>query len=345
VNLVSLFAPEHGLDGVRPANERIDHEVHGPSGLKIFSLYGATRKPTAAMLRDIDVLVIDLQDIGSRSYTFVSSMRLAAEACIESGKEVLVLDRPNPLGGLKVDGPPLDAQLMSFVGAFRVPYVHGLTIGELAELGRHVNGVFQVPEALRERAAVGIVRMQAWTRALRWPDTELRFVPTSPFVQDFAACVGYAMIGLGCELSGFSHGVGRMHAFRTLQFPRVAPERLQRELQALRLPGLGFRILEVADSGRTTRTVYVDVTDWQAWRPTELSFHLHRLGCRLGGRNPFAAATAARADLFNKHVGSREYWNELVTRGPQADIERFVDQWLERSRNFETFRRRHLLYG
>lgn len=347
VNLVALFAPEHGLDGVQPANERIDHAVHGPSGLTIHSLYGATRKPTRAMLQGIDVLVVDLQDIGSRSYTFVSSMRYAAEACLEADKEVVILDRPNPLGGLKVDGPPLDAQLMSFVGAFRVPYVHGMTIGELAELGRRVNGVFQVPQAVRERARLSVVRMPGWTRALRWPDTELRFLPTSPFVPDFAACVGYAMVGLGCELSGFSHGVGRMHPFRTLQFRGVAPERLLGELQALRVPGVGYRIIEVTDpaSGRATRTVYVDVTDWEAWRPVDLSLHLHRLGCRLSGRNPFAAASASRAELFNKHVGSREYWDELVARGARADIERFIAQWRERSANFDGFRRRFQLYA
>lgn len=347
VKLVALFAPEHGLTGQLAANEKFDVARHEPTGLPVYPAYGATRKPSAAQLAEVDTLVIDLQDIGSRSYTFISAMRLAVEACFELGKEVVILDRPNPLGGLKVDGPPLDAQWLSYVGAFQIPYVHGLTIGELARMSQATPGYFQLPASIRQRGRLQVVPMHGWRRSMRWPDTGLVFVPTSPFVQDYAATVGYAMIGLGCELSGFSHGIGRQHAFRTLQFKGVSPEQLKGELDALNLPGIGFRILSVgASEGRPPmRTVYVDVTDWNAWRPTELSMHLHVLGAKLGRRNPYAEAKQAQADLFRKHHGSEAYWQALVRGGQRTDVRRFVQEWIPKSAAFQASSRPYWLYS
>jgi uncharacterized protein YbbC (DUF1343 family) len=136
VKLVALFAPEHGLWGLDKAGDNFADTIDKRTGLPVYSLHGKTRKPTKEMLKGLDALVIDLQDIGTRSYTFISCLRLTMEACFENGVEVIVLDRPNPLGGLKVDGPPLDAEYVSYVGAFRIPYVHGLTIGELARLAK-----------------------------------------------------------------------------------------------------------------------------------------------------------------------------------------------------------------
>ena len=134
VNLVALYGPEHGIYGDEKANIPVLDRVDRRTGLPVYSLYGKYRKPTPEILAKIDVLVVDLQDVGVRSYTYVSCMRYAMEACFENGVEIIILDRPNPLGGLKVDGPMLDKQFMSYVGAFQVPYVHGLTIGELAFL-------------------------------------------------------------------------------------------------------------------------------------------------------------------------------------------------------------------
>ena len=139
VKLVALYAVEHGLYNEQPAGRPFPDSTDVKTGLPVFSLYNPKSKffrPTPAQLKSIDALVIDLQDIGTRSYTFSGAMKSAMEACFEQGKEVIVLDRPNPLGGLKVGGPPLDAQHMSDVGRFRVPYVHGLTIGELALMAK-----------------------------------------------------------------------------------------------------------------------------------------------------------------------------------------------------------------
>jgi uncharacterized protein YbbC (DUF1343 family) len=196
VRLVALFGPEHGIYGDEAAEIQIADRVDKRTGLPVYSLYGKHRKPTKAMLKGLDALVIDLQDVGSRSYTYVSCMRYAMEACFEEGVEVVVLDRPNPLGGLKVDGPMLDSEWMSYVGAFRVPYVHGLTIGA----------------------------MRGWRRSMRWPETGLRWVPTSPMIPDFSAAVGYAMTGLGTYIGGFRHGVGQRYPFRGLLHLRITSD-------------------------------------------------------------------------------------------------------------------------
>jgi uncharacterized protein YbbC (DUF1343 family) len=151
VHLVALFAPEHGLRGEYPAGANSLDHVDARTGLMIHSLYhGTGTRPTRAQLAGIDAMVIDLQDIGVRSYTFVSAMKVCMEGCFENGVEVVVLDRPNPLGGLKVDGPPLDPQLVSYVGEFRVPYVHGLTIGELARMAKAAPDILKISDAVRE---------------------------------------------------------------------------------------------------------------------------------------------------------------------------------------------------
>ncbi|MBQ1185689.1 MAG: DUF1343 domain-containing protein, partial [Muribaculaceae bacterium] len=134
VNLVALYAPEHGVRGNALGGENISQTKDARTGLKVYSLYGKTYKPTAEMLRDIDIMVYDIQDIGCRSYTFISTMGKAMEACAENGVKFVVLDRPNPLGGEKVEGPLVEIGYKSFVSQYPIPYVYGLTAGELALL-------------------------------------------------------------------------------------------------------------------------------------------------------------------------------------------------------------------
>ena len=345
VKLVALFAPEHGLNGDEEAGRNLADTIDQRSGLPVYSLHGRTRKPTPEMLKGLDALVIDLQDIGVRSYTFSSAMRYAMEACFQNNVEVVVLDRPNPLGGLKVDGPPMDAALMSYVGAFRVPYVHGLTIGELARMAAAAPGVSAVPEAARLNGRLTIVPMQGWRRSMRWPETGLPFVPTSPFVQDFAAVVGYAMTGLGCEIGGFTHGIGRAYPFRGIAFKGRTAEQLQKELESLKLPGLAFaRVTLPGRNGRPAAGVRVDVTDWDEWRPTELSFCLMRLACKWSARNPFATAPEDRISMFKKLVGSEAWWAALSRDGANVNIDGFLTDWRQRARVFQQQARRYWLY-
>jgi uncharacterized protein YbbC (DUF1343 family) len=335
VRLVALFGPEHGIYGNEPAEISIPDRIDPRTGLKVHSLYGRHRKPTPAMLKGLDAFVIDLQDIGSRSYTFVSSMRYAMEACFEAGLEVIVLDRPNPLGGLKIDGPPLDREWASFVGAFPVPYVHGLTIGELARMAAQTPGVMAISREAWGKGRLTIVPMRGWKRSMRWPETGLRWIPTSPMIPDFSACVGYPMTGLGTYLGGFRHGVGVRYPFRGLSHLTLKNDVIERELRSLSLPGLAFRRVSAPNArGEPALGLYVEVIDWDDWRPTELSLHLMRLGCKLEPGNPYAAASRGRQHGFIRHLGSEDFFRELTTKGERIDLASWIRRWEAANRAF-----------
>lgn len=345
-HLVALFAPEHGLYGDRPASENIADTTDPRTGLPVYSLHGANRKPTAAQLKGLDALVIDLQGIGVRSYTFNVVMRYAMDACFTHGVEVIVLDRPNPLGGYKVSGPTLDREWMSGVGAFRVPYVHGLTMGELATMAARAPGVLDVPEAVRVKGRLTVVPMHGWRRSMRWPETGLKFTPTSPMIQDFAAVVGYAMVGLGCEFSGFTHGVGTRYPFRGLGYKGKTTDQLLHDLDALHIPGLRFTRIEAPNrEGKPVSGVYVEISDWDAWDPTRLSFELHRLACIYAGGNPFAKLSPADTRSFNIHVGSTEWWDALRRDGAHVDVEGFLKKWSAADAIYQQQSRRYWLYN
>jgi uncharacterized protein YbbC (DUF1343 family) len=289
--------------------------------------------------------VIDLQDIGSRSYTFVSAMGESLEACIAGGVEVVVLDRPNPLGGRKVDGPPVDPEWRSYVGALPVPYVHGLTIGELARLAVLTPDALKLTDEQRETARLTVVPMRGWKRSMRWPDTGLTWQPTSYYVSDFPAVEGYAMLGLGCQLGDWSHGVGRDHPFRGLYYPRKPAAELARDLNALGLPGIAFRKVDVTDAaGKIRHGVMVEIPDWDALRPTEISFHLMRLACAWSGTNPFRSATKSQMQSFNRHTGSGAFWNAIVRDGAKVDVEKFVNEWTVAAAEFRERSRQFWLY-
>ena len=343
IRLVALFGPEHGIYGNEKANVPIDDKIDPRTGLPVYSLYGKYRKPTAKMLVGLDALVIDLQDVGVRSYTYVSCMRYAMEACFENGVEVVILDRPNPLGGLKVDGPPLDREWRSYVGAFQVPYVHGLTIAELARIAKHTPGCMETSEHIRKNGKLTVIPMRGWRRDMLWTKTGLRWVPTSPYIPDLSAVLGYAMTGLGAQEGGFSHGIGTPYPFRLLRYEGKSPEQIKAALESKRIPGLSYRIVKTQSAtGAPLSGVYVSVTNWDRARPTELSFHMMRLAVVWSSSNPFAASK--NPGLFNKHVGSTAWWDEINLRGAEARVDAFVDQWVEQARNFQQQAKRFWIY-
>ena len=343
VRLVALFGPEHGIYGNEKANQPVDNQIDPRTKLPVYSLYGKYRKPAPEMLRGLDALVIDLQDVGVRSYTYVSCMRYAMEACFENGVEVVVLDRPNPLGGLKVDGPPLDRKWRSYVGAFHVPYVHGLTIGELAQVAKHSPGCMEVTEQVRQSGKLTVIRMRGWRRDMLWPQTGLRWVPTSPYIPDLSAVLGYAMTGLGAQVGGFSHGIGTPYPFRLLRYKGKSATEVQRALASRNIPGLSFRILRTqTKSGANVEGVYVNVSDWAKVHPTEISFHMMQLTAAWTQGNPFASAS--NPTLFNKHVGSTAWWNEISQLGAQARTHEFVRHWAQQARAFQHHHLQFRLY-
>jgi uncharacterized protein YbbC (DUF1343 family) len=339
-----LFGPEHGIYGNEKANVPVDDKIDSRTGLPVYSLYGKYRKPTAKMLLGLDALVIDLQDVGVRSYTYVSCMRYAMEACFENGVEVVILDRPNPLGGLKVDGPPLDREWRSYVGAFHVPYVHGLTIAELARIAKHTPGWMETPEQIRKNGKLTVIPMRGWQRDMLWTQTGLRWVPTSPYIPDLSAVLGYAMTGLGAQEGGFSHGIGTPYPFRLLRYNGKSPEQIKTTLESKRIPGLGYRIVKTQSAtGAPLSGVYVSVTNWNRARPTELSFHMMQLAALWSSSNPFVASK--NPGLFNKHVGSTAWWNEIRQRGAQARVDVFVEQWAQQAKSFQQKAKRFWIYN
>ena len=207
-NLVALYAPEHGIDGTIGAGKYVSTRKDSLTGLTIHSLYGPTRKPTPAMLKDIDVLVYDMQDIGVRSYTYISTMVKCLEACAETGVEFLVLDRPNPLGGNRVEGPGIETKWLSFVGQLPVPYIHGMTAGELARMAKAKGWA-------GSNCNLTVIPMRGWTRGMTWNDTGLRWVQTSPNIPKPSSVVGYAATSIFGSLSGsgFDVGIGTGNPF------------------------------------------------------------------------------------------------------------------------------------
>ena len=346
VKLVALFGPEHGIYGDEKADVPVLDKIDKRTKLPVFSLYGKYRKPTPYMLSKIDVLVIDLQDVGCRSYTYVSCMLRAMEACFENGKEVIVLDRPNPLGGLKVDGPPLDKEFKSYVGMFHVPYVHGMTIGELARFAKYTRGAMEITSNFQRHGKLTVIQMRGWKRSMLWSDTGLRWKPTSPAIPTFSAALGYSMTGLGCQLGGFQHGYGTTRPFRLLTFPNKTPEQLKAHLDKFRIRGVSFVPAKAksSDGKKVVNGLYVVINNWDILRPTELSFYLMKLTCTLNGGNIFRYAQKNQALLFNKHTGSKLFWSELSNKGAYTDIAWFIKKWEADNAQFKKVSAKYHLY-
>ncbi len=201
VQLVALYSPEHGIDGTVGAGKYVATRKDAATGLTVHSLYGPTRKPTPEMLRGIDVLVYDMQDIGVRSYTYVSTMAKCMEACGEQKIPFVVLDRPNPLGGQRVEGPGIEEKWKSFVGQLPVPYLHGMTVGELAKMA-NAHG-WAGP-----RCQLTVVPMQGWSRDMTWSRTGLRWVQTSPNIPRATSVPYYAATSIFGSLEGAALDVG-----------------------------------------------------------------------------------------------------------------------------------------
>ncbi len=225
VQLVALFAPEHGIDGTILAGKKVGTTRDGLTGLPVHSLYGATRKPTPEMLRGLDVLVFDLQDIGCRSYTYLSTMGRAMEAAGEAGIEFVVLDRPNPLGGQRVEGPGIEREWISFVGQFPVPYVHGLTAGEMARMANDRGW-------MAARAKLTVVPMRGWSRGMVWSDTGLRWIRTSPNIPNALSPFYYTATGIAGNLGNLDLGIGTGAPFQRFCAPGLNGEALAARLRA-----------------------------------------------------------------------------------------------------------------
>ena len=245
VNLVALYGPEHGVRGDVYAGGKVADTKDEATGLPVYSLYGATRKPTPEMLDGIDVMVYDIQDVGARSYTFISTLGLVMEACAAKDIEVMVLDRPNPLSGNKIEGCYVEQPFNSFVSQYRIPYVYGLTVGELATMINE-EGLNRGQKGDQEpvKCKLTVVPMEGWTRDMLYEDTGLPWVLPSPNIPFKESPMYYVSSGLCGELYGFMNiGVGYTLPFQVFGAEWLDPDKLKSRLESYELPGISFRTI------------------------------------------------------------------------------------------------------
>ena len=267
LKLICAFAPEHGLNGDCGAGESVANSKT-EAGLQVYSLHGATRRPTKEMLSGLDVLVYDIQDLGCRSYTYLSTLCYAMEEAAKAHICVIVLDRPNPLGGRVVDGPMLEEDFRSFVGYINVPYCHGMTIGELA---RFFNEEYSVGCDLT------VVPMKGWQRGMRFDQTGLPWIPTSPNIPEPLSPFFYPATGLLGELQITSNGVGYTLPFKIVAAPWIDQKAFARRLNSGGPEGVHFQETHIRpfagkNMNKPCNGVLIVVTDWNRFNPIRVQY-------------------------------------------------------------------------
>jgi uncharacterized protein YbbC (DUF1343 family)/LysM repeat protein len=340
VKLNALFGPEHGVYGDVKAGENIRDKTDQRTGLPVHSLYGATRKPTPAMLKGLDALVYDLQDTGVRSYTFISTMGLAMEACAEAGVQFVVLDRPNPLGGERVEGPMVDDRFRSFVGQWNIPYAYGMTCGELA---RMING----ERWIRKPCQLTVIPMSGWRRAMVWRDTGLRWTPTSPNVPRGDSPLYYAATGLFGEMAGGSGaniGTRLRRPFECVIAPWLDANKLRTAMNSFGLRGISFPTFGVMFEGQRLQGVSLKIDDPVRAPLVAINFYLLAGIEKASGRDLFTEAVQRKKDfqMFDKVCGS-DAIRRLLLAGKTA--EEVVNSWKAGEEAFRQRRQSYLLYN
>ncbi|NGX40156.1 MAG: hypothetical protein KR126chlam1_01501 [Chlamydiae bacterium] len=338
--LVALFSPEHGIEGSARASEKISHSID-KNGLRIYSLHGETRRPTPEMLKGIDVLVYDIQEIGCRSYTYISTLFYAMEEAAKQKIPVIVLDRPNPMGGLIVDGPMLKEKWRSFLGYVNVPYCHGMTVGELA---RYFNEEYKVGCALR------IVPMSGWQRSMTYQETGLAWVPTSPYIPEADTPFYYASTGILGALGVVSIGIGYTLPFKVVGAPWIDGEELAIKLNAQHLPGVKFipfnyRPFYGKFEGKLCEGVKIVITDTKTYRPLSVQYMLIGLLKSLYPiqfRSKLAKFSANDASSFCKVNGNGEMLE--ILKSEKYVAWKLIDYDKKERNAFCVKRKKYLIY-
>ena len=335
VHLKAIFAPEHGLWSAAQDGVSVLSFQHEEASIPVYSLYGDTRKPTREMLEGIDVLIFDIQDVGARFYTFISTMAMAMEACAENGLSFIVLDRPNPIGGLTLEGSILETEFRSFVGYFPIPIRYGMTVGELA---RFFNDQSQLG------ALLNVVSMAGWRRDMWFDDTGLQWVMPSPNMPTLTTATVYPGTCL-FEGTNVSEGRGTTRPFELIGAPWIDAARLADELSSLSLPGVKFRPVCFTPTfakyeGQQCGGVQVHVVDREEFAPVRIALNMidairriypHELQWR-GGDRPF----------FDLLMGTGKARRQLSSG---ESVDSIINSWEDELCGFSRSRRDHLLYS
>lgn len=337
IELTALYGPEHGVRGDAQAGSYVEFYIDEQTGLPVYSLYGQTRKPTPEMLENIDVLLFDIQDVGTRFYTYIYTMAYAMEAAQENGIEFIVLDRPNPLGGQKVEGPVLDPAYASFVGNYPIPLRHGMTVGELAKL---FNEEFDIG------ADLTVVEMNGWKRNMYFHDTPLQFVLPSPNMPTFETALVYPGAAL-IEGTNLSEGRGTTKPFELIGAPFVNSTELAQALNDLNLTGVTFRAASFTPtfskhSGKLSHGIQIHVTNKQAYRPVETGLHIVKtLHDMYPNDFHFGAENSAGVSFFDNLMGNG-WVREAIENGDS--VQSIMKRWEDDLKEFEKLRRDYLIY-
>ena len=342
VKLMALYGPEHGVRGNVYAGAKVENSLDEKTGIPVYSLYGKTRKPNEEMLRSIDALVYDIQDNGCRSYTFISTLGMIMEAAAEFDKEVIVLDRPNPLGGEKVEGSLAEDGFISFVSQFKIPYMYGLTVGELALL---LNGERMLKDG--KQCKLTVVKMEGWKRSMTYEDTKLPWILPSPQQPQAINALFYPATGILGEFGYVSIGVGYTLPFQIVCAPWLDASKFSDKLNSYGLEGIRFRPIHVKPffsvfSGEDIQGVQIFITNYRKVVLTEINFYIMQAIAELyPERALFDNANKGRFRMFDLVCGSDYIRKTFSQTNKVSSIQNF---WRKDAEAFKNLSKKYYLY-
>ena len=343
VELVALFAPEHGVRGDVHAGDEFENTVDPATGVQVYSIYGKTKKPTPEMLKGIDALVYDIQDIGCRSFTFVSTLGMALEACAENDIELVVLDRPNPIGGNRVEGNLVEDGFYSFVSQFPIPYLYGMTPGETA---RYLNGEGLV--AGGKKAKLTVVPMEGWTRDMTFDKTGMPWILPSPHIPQPVTSYYYPATGILGELYFVSIGVGYTLPFQLICADWIDADKFSANMNALNLPGVKCRPIHIkpfysTGKGENLQGIQFYIDDIPESSITLLQFYAMQVLAEMyPDKRIFDVATdKSRFNMFDKVCGTDQIRLRFSKNYKVSDI---IDYWNKDVEPFKAKSSKYYLY-
>jgi uncharacterized protein YbbC (DUF1343 family) len=337
VNLTALYGPEHGVRGSAQAGQYVEQYTDEKTGLPVYSLYGKTKKPTPEMLSNVDVLLFDIQDVGTRFYTYIYTMALAMEAAKENNIPIIVLDRPNPISGTKVEGPVLEDKYSSFIGEYPIPVRHGMTVGELAKLFNSEFGI---------GADLTVVEMEGWKRNMYYDETPLEWILPSPNMPTLETAVVYPGAAL-IEGTNVSEGRGTTKPFELIGAPFINSDNLAAKLNSYKLPGVTFRAASFIPTfskhaNVLSHGIQIHVTDRNSYKPFETGLYIVKtIHDMYPNEFQFRAPNAAGISFFDNLVGNGSIRADIEAG---KSVEEMKAAWQTGLDQFNEVREKYLLY-
>ncbi|OON91945.1 MAG: hypothetical protein ATN34_02525 [Epulopiscium sp. Nele67-Bin002] len=335
-NLVALYSPEHGVRGNIQAGEKVETYIDEATGVKVYTLYGKSKRPSKDMLDDIDILVIDIQDVGSRLYTYLYTMAYCMQACKDYGKEVVVFDRPNPVGGVEVEGNLVKEGFTSFVGLYPIPYRYGLTMGELAH---YFNNEFQI------NAQLTVVTMKNWKRDMYYDETELPWIMPSPNMPTIDTTILYNATCI-FEGTNISEGRGTTKPFEIVGAPWLDANLLAQTLNAIGLDGVYFQPIYFSPTfskheGVLCQGVQIHILDRNNIKPVKIALHLLK-HIILQNEHEFefsAPYTQKGKPMIDYNTGSD------IVRLTDFDPDTLYEEWEHENETYKHIKQQYHLYS